>query len=124
LHPKYATGEWGRTCGQSIFYGAEALGLHSTRSWDCLNKHVAHGAALALGLHHTVTPGIAANELGWRNAQHRIQLADIRLLWELHHTAPQGLSDLPRQFRPRLYQLARRQQDLFAVVPRRPHTAA
>ena len=64
LHPKYATREWERTCGQSIFYGAEALGLHTAKSWDCLNKHVARGAALALGLHHTVTGGVARAEAG------------------------------------------------------------
>jgi hypothetical protein len=33
LHPKYATREWERTCGQSIFYGAEAL-----TPWVCTRR--------------------------------------------------------------------------------------
>jgi hypothetical protein len=42
---------------------------------------------------------------------------------QMVHRSPQGLPDLPRHFRPRLSQLARR-QDLCAVAPRRPRTAA
>ena len=88
LEIKYTTREWERSCAQSLFYGAEALGLHTKGSWQRLNKHIARGAAVALGLHTSVTPEIAANDLQWNNAEYRVQLAQMRLLWELQHSAP------------------------------------
>jgi hypothetical protein len=77
-----------RSCAQSLFYGTEALGLHTKGSWQRLNKHIARGAAVALDLHTSVTPEIAANDLQWRNAEFRVQLAQMRLLWDLQHSAP------------------------------------
>jgi hypothetical protein len=46
LKIKYTTREWERSCGQSLFYGAEALGLHTKSSWQQLNKQIARGAAI------------------------------------------------------------------------------
>ena len=88
LKIKYTTREWERSCGQSLFYGAEALGLHTKSSWQQLNKQIARGAAIALDLHATVTPEMAANDLQWHNAEYRVQLAQMRLLWDLQHNAP------------------------------------
>jgi hypothetical protein len=45
-------------------------------------------AAIALDLHATVIPEMAANDLQWHNAEYRVQLAQMRLLWDLQHNAP------------------------------------
>ena len=83
---KFVAREWERTCGQSLFYGADAL-VFQQAQWTRLNAEVARGASLVLGLHHSATPAIAADMLRWHNAEQRVQHAQMRLLWELHHTA-------------------------------------
>jgi hypothetical protein len=42
------------------------------RHLDCTPRHGARGATLALGLHHTATAKIAANELLWHNIEYRV----------------------------------------------------
>ena len=77
-----------RTVMQSMFYGAAALTVHKKRLWKALDKRVARTAALALGLHPSVTPEMGAHSLQYRSAQHRVERLQMRLLWELQHTAP------------------------------------
>ena len=53
-----------------------------------MDKQIARAAAMALGLHASATPEMAAHSLQWRGAKECVERAQLRLLWELTHKAP------------------------------------
>ena len=85
---KWTKLEFDRTFAQSLLYGADAIDFGAKSAFDCINQRIAQGAAIALGLHQTAPAGLAANDMGWKSAEERINKPQLKLLWELQHTAP------------------------------------